>query len=36
VRSQKKLRWDGANFRFANDPAANRMLQRPYRQGWSF
>ena len=35
VRIQKKLRWDGANFRFTNDQAANKLLHRQYRQGWS-
>ena len=35
VRNQKKLKWDGANFRFTNDQAANKLLHRQYRQGWS-
>jgi predicted dehydrogenase len=35
VRGQKKLKWDGASFRFTNDQAANRLLHREYRQGWS-
>ena len=35
VRSQKKLRWDGTNLRFTNDKAANQMLRREYRQGWT-
>ena len=35
VRSQKKLKWDGTNFRFTNDQAANKALHREYRQGWT-
>jgi predicted dehydrogenase len=35
VRSQKKLKWDEANFRFTNDQAANKALHREYRQGWT-
>jgi predicted dehydrogenase len=35
VRSQKKLRWDGAKLQFLNDQAANRTLHREYRQGWT-
>jgi predicted dehydrogenase len=35
VRAQKKLLWDGAKMEFTNDKAANRMLGREYRKGWS-
>ncbi len=35
VRRQKKLKWDGVNFRFTNDQAANELLHRPYRSGWT-
>jgi hypothetical protein len=28
------LRWDGANMRFADCPAAAELLQREYRDGW--
>ena len=35
VRSQKKLLWDGAKMEFINDKAANKMLRREYRQGWT-
>jgi predicted dehydrogenase len=35
VRAQKKLKWDGANLRFTNDNAANQLLHRTYREGWS-
>jgi hypothetical protein len=31
----KKLLWDGPNLRFTNDEAANRLLQRTYREGWT-
>jgi len=35
VRAQKKLLWDGAKLQFTNDPGANKLLHREYRQGWS-
>ena len=35
VRARKKLDWDGAHFRITNDAAANRLLHREYRKGWS-
>jgi hypothetical protein len=35
VRRDKKLLWDGANLRFTNDQAANKLLRREYRQGWT-
>jgi hypothetical protein len=35
VRRQKKLKWDGAKLRFTNDEAANKLLHRQYRSGWS-
>lgn len=35
VRAQKKLKWDGANLRFTNDKAANELLHRKYREGWT-
>ena len=35
LRSGKKLAWDGANFKVTNDAAANRLLHREYRTGWT-
>lgn len=35
VRVQKNLKWDPVNFRFTNSDAANKLLHRPYRQGWT-
>ena len=35
LRSGKKLAWDGPNFKVTNDAAANRLLHREYRAGWS-
>jgi hypothetical protein len=35
LRAGKKLAWDGPNFRITNDEAANRLLHREYRPGWT-
>ena len=35
LRSGKKLAWDGPGFKVTNDSAANRLLHREYRAGWS-
>ena len=35
MRLGKKLDWDGPNMKFTNDEAANRYLQREYREGWT-
>jgi predicted dehydrogenase len=35
VRARKKLDWDGPNFRITNDAAANKLLHREYRNGWT-
>jgi hypothetical protein len=35
ARSDKKLNWDGAKMEFTNDRAANQLLQRQYRPGWT-
>jgi predicted dehydrogenase len=35
VRAGKKLLWDGAKMQFTNDTAANKLLRRDYREGWS-
>ena len=35
VRSGKKLEWDGPNLKITNDEAANKLLHREYREGWS-
>ncbi len=35
MRVGKKLLWDGPNMKITNDPAANRYLQREYRNGWT-
>jgi predicted dehydrogenase len=35
VRARKKLDWDGPGFRITNDGAANQLLHREYRKGWS-
>ncbi len=31
----QKLVWDGQNMRFTNNSLANRLINPPYRQGWS-
>jgi hypothetical protein len=35
LRSGKKLTWDGPRFKVTNDAAANKLLHREYRPGWS-
>jgi hypothetical protein len=35
VRAQEKLQWDGPNLRITNHAAANKLLHREYRQGWT-
>ncbi len=34
VRAQKKLLWDGPNMQVTNEPSANILLKRQYREGW--
>jgi len=31
---EQKLQWDTAAFEFPNKPEADRLLRRPYRDGW--
>ena len=31
----EKLTWDGPNMKITNNEAANRLLRREYRQGWT-
>ncbi|NUQ63240.1 MAG: Gfo/Idh/MocA family oxidoreductase [Pirellulales bacterium] len=35
IRTKEKLLWDGPNLRFTNSEAANKLLNPPYREGWS-
>jgi len=35
IRRGRKLAWDGPNMRFTNDDEANKLIQEPYRDGWS-
>lgn len=35
LRAGIKIVWDGPNFKIINDQAANRLLHREYRSGWS-
>jgi len=35
IRIQEKLLWDGEKRQFKNSEAANRLLNPPYREGWS-
>jgi hypothetical protein len=35
LKTGKKLEWDGAALRITNDDAANGLLDRTYREGWS-
>ncbi len=34
LKTRRKLNWDGEREVFLNDPAANRLLTRPYRTPW--
>jgi hypothetical protein len=31
----RRLEWDSAALRFANDEEASRLLRTPYREGWT-
>jgi hypothetical protein len=35
LRIGEKLTWDGPNMKVTNNEAANRLLRREYRQGWT-
>lgn len=35
LRAGKRIEWDGPSFRITNDEAANKLLHREYRAGWS-
>jgi predicted dehydrogenase len=35
IRTKEKLLWDGENLRFTNSEAANKLVNPPYRAGWS-
>ncbi len=35
VRTGKRLEWDGPNMKITNDEAANKLLHREYREGWT-
>ncbi len=35
IRTTGKLRWDGENLRFTNSEDANKLINPPYREGWS-
>jgi len=35
IRTRQKLLWDGEHLRFTNSEAANRLINPPYRTGWS-
>ena len=35
IRTKEKLLWDGENLRFTNSEAANKLINPPYREGWT-
>ncbi len=35
IRTKEKLAWDGPAMRFTNSEEANKLLNPPYRAGWS-
>ena len=32
----ESLAWDGPNLRFSNNEEANKLITKPYREGWNF
>jgi hypothetical protein len=35
IRTNQELLWDGDNLRFTNSDEANKLINPPYREGWS-
>ena len=35
IRTNQELLWDGDNLRFTNSEEANKLINPPYREGWS-
>jgi predicted dehydrogenase len=35
IRTNQKLLWDGPNLRFTNSEEANKLINPPYREGWT-
>jgi len=35
IRTEEKLYWDAEKLQFKNSPAANQLLNPPYREGWT-
>jgi len=35
VRTGKRIEWDGPHLRCTNEPAANNLIHRQYREGWT-
>jgi len=35
LKAGKRIEWDGPNMKITNDEAANKLLHREYREGWS-
>ena len=35
IRTKEKLLWDGENMKFTNSEAANKLVNPPYREGWT-
>jgi hypothetical protein len=35
IRTKEKLAWDGEAMRFTNSEEANKLLNPPYRTGWT-
>ena len=35
IRTKEKLLWDAENLRFKNSDAANKLINPPYRSGWT-
>ena len=35
IRTNEKLLWDAENLRFKNSDAVNKLINPPYRSGWT-
>jgi len=36
LKAGRSIEWDGEKGLIKNDPEANKLLERPYREGWKY